>query len=88
MIVSSVTEREAAFRTETPARMRENTVTIDFAQTFTKYKSRSPSLMAAITEPGVINSCQSQLNLENSETPKDATRSEFCSEPADAEVLK
>lgn len=45
--------------------MRENTGTTDFMQTFTKYDSRSSSLMATITEPDVKNSCQSQLNSEN-----------------------
>lgn len=65
MIVSSVREWGDAFRTQSLVHMRENTGTTDFMQTFTKYDSRSSSLMATITEPDVMNSCQSQLNSEN-----------------------
>lgn len=73
--------------------MRENTGTIDFMQTFTKSDPKSPSPMAALTEPDVINSCQSELNSENWKLKRMIGAQglgavEFCSEPAGTEVLR
>lgn len=65
MIVLKASPHSLTEETETLTHVRENTGTIDFVQTFTKEDSRSSSLVAAMTEPDVINSCQSQLKSEN-----------------------